>query len=192
MTDKPGNDSNGHDCHDSDLERRQRAVVFAYHNVGVRCLKVLLAGGVDAALVVTCHDDPNENIWFDAVLSLCLEERIPCITPEDASSAELLEQVREAMLDVIFSFHYRHLLPADLLAVAPAFNMHGSLLPEYRGRAPINWVVLHGATITGATPAYPGAFRHRRRTLHDREGAVFGQLRQCRGARFAIGPDGGG
>ena len=150
MTDKPGNDSNGHDGHDShhghhghdprdsDVDRRQRAVVFAYHNVGVRCLKVLLAGGVDVALVVTCRDDPDENIWFDSVASLCREERIPCLTPDDASSAELLEQVREAMPDVIFSFYYRHLLPADLLAVAPAFNMHGSLLPEYRGRAPIN------------------------------------------------------
>ena len=170
MSDKPGNDSNGHDGHhghhghdprDSDLDRRQRAVVFAYHNVGVRCLKVLLAGGVDVALVVTHRDDPDENIWFDSVLSLCREERIPCITPDDASSADLLEQVRAATPDVIFSFYYRHLLPADLLAVAPAFNMHGSLLPEYRGRAPINWAVLHGANITGATlhemTARPGA-----------------------------------
>lgn len=151
MTDESGHDSHRHDGDDSDPERRQRAVVFAYHNVGVRCLKVLLAGGVDVALVVTYRDDPNENIWFDSVLSLCQEQRIPFITPEDASSAALLEQVRDAMPDVIFSFYYRHLLPDELLAVAPAFNMHGSLLPEFRGRAPINWAVLHGATVTGAT-----------------------------------------
>ena len=51
----------------------------------------------------------------------------------------------------MFSFYYRNMLPAELLAVAPAFNMHGSLLPQFRGRAPVNWAVLHGATETGAT-----------------------------------------
>jgi methionyl-tRNA formyltransferase len=129
----------------------QRAVVFAYHNVGVRCLKVLLAGGVDVALVVTHQDSAQENIWFESVISVCEAEGIPYITPPDAKSPELLAQVAAAKPDLMFSFYYRHMLPAGLLAVAPAFNMHGSLLPEYRGRAPTNWAVLHGATQTGAT-----------------------------------------
>ncbi|WP_374359115.1 formyltransferase [Pseudoduganella danionis] len=132
-------------------EPRPRAVVFAYHNVGVRCLKVLLAGGVDVALVVTHEDSATENIWFESVVSLCQTEGIPYITPPDAKSAELLAQVKAADPEFIFSFYYRHMLPASLLEVAPAFNMHGSLLPEYRGRAPVNWAVLHGATETGAT-----------------------------------------
>jgi methionyl-tRNA formyltransferase len=51
----------------------------------------------------------------------------------------------------MFSFYYRHMLPAEILAIAPAYNMHGSLLPQFRGRAPVNWAVLHGATETGAT-----------------------------------------
>ena len=135
----------------SDLEVRKRAVVFGYHNVGVRCLKVLLAGGVDVALVVTHEDSASENIWFESVISLCQAEGIPYVTPADARSPELLEQVKAAKPDFIFSFYYRHMLPAELLAVAPAFNMHGSLLPEFRGRAPVNWAVLHGATVTGAT-----------------------------------------
>ncbi len=129
----------------------KRAVVFAYHNVGVRCLKVLLAGGVDVALVVTHQDSAQENIWFESVISLCEAEGIAYVTPPDAKSPELLAQVRAASPDLMFSFYYRHMLPASLLAVAPAFNMHGSLLPEYRGRAPTNWAVLHGATRTGAT-----------------------------------------
>lgn len=135
----------------NDLEYRPRAVVFGYHNVGVRCLKVLLAAGVDVALVVTHEDSASENIWFESVISLCQAEGIPYITPPDARSAQLLAQVRAAQPDFIFSFYYRHMLPAELLAVAPAFNMHGSLLPEFRGRAPVNWAVLHGATVTGAT-----------------------------------------
>ncbi|MES2077476.1 MAG: formyltransferase [Pseudomonadota bacterium] len=131
--------------------RGRRAVVFAYHNVGVRCLKVLLAGGVDVALVVTHEDSANENIWFESVVSLCRSEGIPYTTPADAKSAELLAQVRAAQPELMFSFYYRHMLPAELLAVAPAYNMHGSLLPEFRGRAPVNWAVLHGADVTGAT-----------------------------------------
>ncbi|NBV19796.1 formyltransferase [Janthinobacterium sp.] len=128
-----------------------RAVVFGYHNVGVRCIKVLLAGGVDIALVVTHEDSPTENLWFESVASLCQEEGIPCITPGDARAPELLAQVQAAKPDMLFSFYYRHMLPASILEVAPAYNMHGSLLPQFRGRAPVNWAVLHGATETGAT-----------------------------------------
>ena len=128
-----------------------RAVVFGYHNVGVRCIKVLLAGGVDIALVVTHEDSPTENLWFESVASLCQAENIPCITPGDPRAPELLAQVQAAQPDMLFSFYYRHMLPASILEVAPAYNMHGSLLPQFRGRAPVNWAVLHGATQTGAT-----------------------------------------
>ena len=128
-----------------------RAVVFGYHNVGVRCLKVLLAAGVDVALVVTHEDNAQENIWFESVVSLCQTEGIPYITPADARDPELLARVTAAKPDVLFSFYYRNMLPASILAIAPAFNMHGSLLPAFRGRAPVNWAVLHGATEIGAT-----------------------------------------
>jgi methionyl-tRNA formyltransferase len=85
------------------------------------------------------------------VISVCQSAGIPYITPDDARSPELLAQVAAAKPDLMFSFYYRHMLPAALLDIAPAFNMHGSLLPEFRGRAPVNWAVLHGATETGAT-----------------------------------------
>ncbi|CAN5334685.1 formyltransferase [soil metagenome] len=130
-----------------------RAVVFAYHNVGVRCLKVLLARGIDVALVVTHRDNPAETIWFDSVAALCLEAGITCITPDDPSAQGVFAKVETAQPDFIFSFYYRHMLPAGLLALAKhgAYNMHGSLLPKYRGRVPVNWAVLHGETETGAT-----------------------------------------
>lgn len=130
-----------------------RAVVFAYHNVGVRCLKVLLARGVQVALVVTHQDNPAETIWFESVAALCREKDIPFVTPDDPKSPELFNQVQALQPDFIFSFYYRHMLPVDLLALAKhgAYNMHGSLLPKYRGRVPVNWAVLHGETETGAT-----------------------------------------
>jgi methionyl-tRNA formyltransferase len=130
-----------------------RAVVFAYHNVGVRCLKVLLARGVDVALVVTHEDNPAETIWFESVAALCLEHQLPCITPSDPQSPELFRQIQTISPDFIFSFYYRHMLPVALLSLAShgAYNIHGSLLPKYRGRVPVNWAVLHGETETGAT-----------------------------------------
>jgi methionyl-tRNA formyltransferase len=131
--------------------RPTRVVVFGYHNVGVRCLKVLLAAGVDVALVVTHEDNAAENIWFESMVSLCQTEGIPYITPADATDPALLARVTAARPDLLFSFYYRNMLPGSILDVAPAFNMHGSLLPAFRGRAPVNWAVLHGATEIGAT-----------------------------------------
>jgi methionyl-tRNA formyltransferase len=132
---------------------KPRAVVFAYHNVGVRCLQTLLARGVEVALVVTHEDSPTENIWFGSVASVAAEHGIPVVTPADPKSPELRARIVTAQPDFIFSFYYRHMLPVDLLAVAPrgAYNMHGSLLPKYRGRVPTNWAVLNGETEAGAT-----------------------------------------
>ncbi|HVN98841.1 MAG TPA: formyltransferase [Steroidobacteraceae bacterium] len=130
-----------------------RAVVFAYHDVGVRCLRALLAQGVTVPLVVTHADDPGEQVWFDSVARHAHWHGLEVITPADARSPELLARVRAAQPDFLFSFYYRHMLPAELLASAPrgAYNMHGSLLPKYRGRVPVNWAVLHGERETGAT-----------------------------------------
>jgi methionyl-tRNA formyltransferase len=132
---------------------KPRAVVFAYHNVGVRCLQVLLARGVDVALVVTHEDSPTENIWFGSVKSVAEEHGIDVTTPADPKNADLRAAVSAARPDFIFSFYYRHMLPTDLLALAArgAYNVHGSLLPKYRGRVPTNWAVLHGENETGAT-----------------------------------------
>lgn len=129
------------------------AVVFAYHDVGVRGLAVLLALGVDVRLVVTHRDDPDENIWFGSVAELAARNDIAVISPADPNSSEVIEQVRACRPDVLFSFYYRHMLGADLLSIPRigAFNVHGSLLPKYRGRVPVNWAVLHGETETGAS-----------------------------------------
>lgn len=131
----------------------KRAVVFAYHDVGVRCLQVLLSQGVEVALVVTHEDDPRENIWFASVAALCRDHDLPCIKPDDPNTPEVIAQIRALAPDLLFSFYYRHLLNESLLSIprTGAFNMHGSLLPKYRGRVPVNWAIIHGETETGAT-----------------------------------------
>jgi methionyl-tRNA formyltransferase len=129
------------------------AVVFAYHNVGVRCLQVLLAQGVDVRLVVTHEDSPGETIWFASVKKLAEELGLPVATPNDPNTAEVVERVSAAQPDFLFSFYYRHMLkpPLPRIPSRGAYNMHGSLLPKYRGRVPVNWAVINGETETGAT-----------------------------------------
>jgi methionyl-tRNA formyltransferase len=129
------------------------AVVFAYHDVGVHCLTALINAGIQIDLVVTHQDDPNENVWFGSVSQLCQEKQIPYITPTANELTALAPNIAALSPDYIFSFYYRHMIPAAILAcarIAP-LNMHGSLLPKYRGRAPVNWAILHGETQTGAT-----------------------------------------
>lgn len=130
-----------------------RAIVFAYHNVGVRCLSVLLAHGVDVALVVTHCDDPAETRWFANVADLAADHEIPTARPDDPNAPAFISRVAALSPDFIFSFYYRKMLSEALLSTARhgAYNMHGSLLPKYRGRAPVNWAVLMGERETGAT-----------------------------------------
>ncbi len=129
------------------------AVVFAYHNVGVRCLKVLLGGGIDVRLVVTHGDDPKEKIWFGSVAKTASDYGIPVVVPDDPGEAGLAARIDSLAPDFLFSFYYRRMLARELLVIPGrgAFNMHGSLLPKYRGRAPVNWAILHGELETGAT-----------------------------------------
>jgi methionyl-tRNA formyltransferase len=130
-----------------------RAVVFAYHDVGVRCLRTLFAHDVEVPLVVSHQDSPSEHIWFDSVAKHARWHGCEVATPEDPNTPEFVARVRAARPDFIFSFYYRCMLKGQLLAIPPrgAFNMHGSLLPHYRGRVPVNWAVLHGERQTGAT-----------------------------------------
>lgn len=133
-----------------------RAVVFAYSEVGVRCLEVLLDGGVEVPLLFTHADDPGESQWFGSVRQLAARHGLRVETPDDPNTPEWLAAARAASPDFIFSFYYRHMLKADWLRLAAggALNMHGSLLPKYRGRAPVHWAILKGETETGASLHY--------------------------------------
>lgn len=127
------------------------AVAFAYHDVGARCLRVLLEAGIEVRLVVTHADDPGEGVWFESVARFASGSGLQVLV--DPAPEELERRVRAAAPDFIFSFYYRRMLAPALLALASrgAYNMHGSLLPRHRGRAPVNWAILLGDTETGAT-----------------------------------------
>ncbi|RON54290.1 bifunctional UDP-4-amino-4-deoxy-L-arabinose formyltransferase/UDP-glucuronic acid oxidase ArnA [Pseudomonas frederiksbergensis] len=131
----------------------KKAVVFAYHDIGCAGIDALLGAGFEIAAVFTHADDPKENAFYGSVAQLCANQGIPVHAPEDANHPLWVERIAKLNPDYIFSFYYRNLLSEPLLATASegAFNLHGSLLPLYRGRAPANWVLVNGETETGVT-----------------------------------------
>ncbi len=130
-----------------------RAVVFAYHNMGIAGVRALLDNGFEIPMVLSHEDDPEENRWFGSVVEFCRGRGIPVFTPENVNSPPWPDRIREARPDLLFSFYYRSMLKKEILEIPPlgAMNLHGSLLPKYRGRAPVNWVLVKGETETGVT-----------------------------------------
>ena len=154
-----------------------KAVVFAYHDMGCLGVQAVLDAGYDIAAIFTHADNPGENTFFGSVSRLAAEAGIPVYAPDDVNHPIWAERISQLAPDVIFSFYYRHLLSDAILEQAPAgaFNLHGSLLPKYRGRAPLNWVLVNGESETGVT-------LHRMVNRAD-AGAIIGQQ------RVAISPD---
>ena len=130
-----------------------KAIVFAYHDIGCVGLQALVDAGYDVQAVFTHTDAPNENQFFSSVARQGAELNLPVYAPEDVNHPLWVDRIRALQPDVIFSFYYRNMLSEEILSLAPrgGFNLHGSLLPRYRGRAPVNWALLNGETETGVT-----------------------------------------
>mgnify|MGYP002571123590 CR=1 FL=1 len=131
---------------------RPRTVIFAYSEVGCLCLEELIKDGANVAAVFTHEDDPHENIWFRSVKEIAEKNGIPVRTPKKLEADEI-EYFNSLAPELVLSFYYRALIPKAVLD-APrlgAYNLHGALLPKYRGRACVNWAVLNGERETGAT-----------------------------------------
>ena len=133
-----------------------KAIVLAYHNIGCIGIEALIKNGFEIAAVFTHKDNPNENIWFDSVAELASSHGIPVYSPENINHPIWVKKVENIAPDILFSFYYRNMIGSNILNIPPAggLNLHGSLLPEYRGRCPINWVLVNGETETGVTLHY--------------------------------------
>ena len=137
-----------------------RIIFMGYHNIGYACLKALIELcrelGDEIAAVVTHADDPKENIWFASVAQLAFDNHLPVYQPADPNDPAFLATMQALQPDFLFSCYYRHMLKQPLLNLPRlgALNLHGSLLPRYRGRCPVNWVLVHGETETGVTLHY--------------------------------------
>jgi methionyl-tRNA formyltransferase len=137
-----------------------RIVVFGYGEIGVACVEELLALGADVVAVVTHEDDPGETIWFSSVKDLARSRAIPVHTPANPNTEGFIDMITGYVPDLMYSFYYRRILSGQLLAIPTlgALNLHGSLLPKYRGRAPLNWALVNGERVTGVTLHYMDAW----------------------------------
>jgi UDP-4-amino-4-deoxy-L-arabinose formyltransferase / UDP-glucuronic acid dehydrogenase (UDP-4-keto-hexauronic acid decarboxylating) len=148
-----------------------KTIVFAYHNIGCVGIEALLNNGYEIAAVFTHRDEPGENTWFDSVAELAAARHIPVFAPEDVNHPLWMQRIKDLAPDILFSFYYRKMISPAILDIPKygALNLHGSLLPKYRGRCPVNWVLLKGETETGATLHYM--------TSKPDEGDIVGQER---------------
>ncbi|MBI5382092.1 MAG: formyltransferase [Opitutae bacterium] len=130
-----------------------RILFFGYSEVGYQCLDLLLTRGDNVVALITHEDNPNEKIWFKTPAVAARERGLPVFTPDNINTPEWRERIAALQPDLILSVYYRHMIGTKILALPRlgAFNLHGSLLPKYRGRAPINWAVLHGEPRIGMT-----------------------------------------
>jgi len=133
-----------------------KAVVFGYHEIGYVCLEELIGYGTHVSALFTHMDDPKEEVWFRRPKEIAEKNAIPVYTPESLKDPKWPEMIKSMGPDVIFSFYYRNMIPMDIIEIPRigAFNLHGSLLPRYRGRVPVNWVIIKGEKKTGVTLHY--------------------------------------
>ena len=133
-----------------------KTVVFAYHNMGLAGLEALARHGFDIAAIFTHEDDSDENCWFDSVKEWASQKNIATDTTEEVNSPPWIAKIAAINPDIIFSFYYRQMICQKILDLPRmgAFNLHGSYLPYYRGRCPVNWVIINGEKQTGVTLHY--------------------------------------
>ncbi len=132
-----------------------RAVVCGYGEMAALGLECLFEAGFAVPLFITHADDPGETIWWRSPAALARQRGVEVTTAALADPA-VTARVAAAEPDFLFSFYYRSMIAAGVLAIPRrgALNLHGSLLPRFRGRAPINWVLVQGETTTGVTLHY--------------------------------------
>lgn len=128
------------------------AVVCAYSSVGTSALEGLLEAGTEVKALYTYAQSPDER-WFTPPAEVAAAHGIPVHMADTFNTDEVFEAIRAHRPDFLFSFYFREMIQARFLELPSlgAYNLHGSLLPKYRGRAPINWVLVKGETETGIT-----------------------------------------
>ena len=128
-----------------------KVLFFGNHDVGIAALESLLAS-TDVVGVVAHPPDPEEGVRFASVFDFAVQHKLNVIRGR-GKDQRVIEFVETLNPDLIWVTDYRYILPRELIEMAlnGAVNLHPSLLPKYRGRAPINWAILNGETEIGLT-----------------------------------------
>lgn len=137
------------------MKKDLRIIFMGTPEFAVPSLELLVEKGWKVVAVITAPDKPagrGLQLTPSPVKKVALQHHIPVLQPTNLKSPDFLEQLRsyQADLQVVVAFR---MLPEAVWAMPPCgtFNLHASLLPQYRGAAPINWAIIHGETETGIT-----------------------------------------
>ena len=132
-----------------------RIVYMGTPEFAVASLDALVSGGYNVVGVVTMPDKPagrGYKVQFSAVKEYALAHKLPLLQPEKLKDEQFLEDLKTLKADLQIVVAFR-MLPEVVWNMPPmgTFNLHGSLLPQYRGAAPINWAIINGEKETGVT-----------------------------------------
>ncbi len=136
------------------MENKDKKILFfGFSDVGYKCLKYMVDSGYNVIGVFTHDTDPHESKWFESPESLARENLIPVFKPDTLKTEKWFRKVRYMKPDLILSLYYRNMIPEEIFSQAKygAYNMHGSYLPYYRGRAPLNWAIINGEKFGGVS-----------------------------------------
>ena len=133
-----------------------RVIFMGTPDFSVGTLEALIQAGHQVVLAVTQPDKPKGRggkMQFPPVKETALEHGIPVFQPRKVREPENIEELRKYQADVIVVVAFGQILPREILELTPygCINVHASLLPSYRGAAPIQWAVINGETVSGVT-----------------------------------------
>ncbi len=133
-----------------------RILMMGNHNIAVRCLEYLIEGPHEVVGVVGIPEDPNERTYYASLTELARQQGIPVLTPQKVNAPDVVGRVEAMKPDLIAVISYRQILRKRIISIPPLgiINLHGALLPKFRGASPINWVLIKGETQTGVTIHY--------------------------------------
>lgn len=136
-----------------------RVVFMGTPDFAVNTLEAVIKAGHEVVMVVTQPDKKKgrgKTMQFTPVKEVAVRENIPVLQPVKVREDAVLEQLKEAAPDVIVVVAYGQILPEDILKLPEygCINVHASLLPKYRGAAPIQWAVINGESESGVTTMY--------------------------------------
>ncbi len=136
------------------MENKDKKILFfGFSDVGYHCLKYLIDNEYNVVGVFTHDTDPHEAQWFNTPESIAKENYIPVYKPKTLKTEKWYRKVNYLKPDLILSLYYRDFIPEEIFSRAKfgAYNMHGSYLPHYRGRAPLNWAIINGENYSGVS-----------------------------------------
>lgn len=136
-----------------------RILFMGTPDIAAESLRTLISAGHEICGVFTREDKPvgrKQILTAPPVKQVALEHDLPVFQPKTLRQAEIQEQIRALQPELIVVVAYGRILPAEVLAIPPkgCINLHVSLLPKYRGSAPIQWSVINGDEETGVTIMY--------------------------------------